>query len=449
MIDAVLENPNIDIKLVQLGPISKFDIWSVKAMREFEAFVPHKIDRHNHKGLPTGNLAPESFGILRSTKGWDERRKVILRTMGINFASQYIPMIIQTVDNWARDVKFNVSLNLSNEMGKITFRIITKILFGKDIDKLGSINYVSPFDGREEKLRLEDFYSKIGYDQFRAYLSPKGKIFGFLANLNLVEPYKTNSRNIQELCKVLRNFVNVSTDKESVYQKIISLNTLDIEDVFKDMVFLLFAGFDTTSKAVSSTLYLLKKYPETMKKLKSALDTSGILKLKFDDESKLNEMYSECDYLSYVTKESLRIDPTAISGLWYMALEDITICGIPFSKGTLFAVNCLFPHFNPESWKDPCKFIPERFDPENKEYFYKPGDLNESRDPKWYIPFSVGTRNWAGQTLAKLELKVIVSRIITVIDFEIDKDQIENDYAKFNLFSQMTLSGKVTRRHLD
>ena len=59
--------------------------------------------------------------------------------MGINFASQYIPMMIKIVDDWSRDVKFNVSLNLSNEVGKITFRIITKILFGKDIDKMEKV----------------------------------------------------------------------------------------------------------------------------------------------------------------------------------------------------------------------------------------------------------------------------------------------------------------------
>ena len=76
MIDATIENPDYDFKLVQLGPISKFDIWSIKAMKEFEMLVPNKIDRYHHKNLPTGNLASGSFGVSRSTKNWDDRRKI-------------------------------------------------------------------------------------------------------------------------------------------------------------------------------------------------------------------------------------------------------------------------------------------------------------------------------------------------------------------------------------
>ena len=123
------------------------------------------------------------------------------------------------------------------------------------------------------------------------------------------------------------------------------------------MVLLLFAGFDTTSKAISSTLYLLKKNPEILKKLLISLESSEILKLKFEDESTLKDLYDNWDYLSFVIKESLRIDPTAISGLLYTALEDISVWNVPFSKGTNFAVNCLFPHFNPKYWKEPTKFI--------------------------------------------------------------------------------------------
>ena len=448
-IETVIENPNYDIKLVQFGPDTTFDMLTVKALKEFESLIPNKIDRFDHKNFPADNISPNSFGVARSNKDWDIRRKTILKTMGINFASQYIPMMMKTVDDWSKEVKFNVSLDLSKEMGIITFRIITKILFGNDIDMLGKVKYISPSDHKEEHLILEEFYSKISRDQFIAYLSPKGKIFSFLTKYNLVEPYKSNVRNITNLINSLREFVKLSSDKESVYHKIMSLKVIDAETVLKDTAFLLFAGFDTTSKSICSTLYLLKKHPEVLAKLKSSLDSAGILKLNIDDETKLKTIFEECDYLTYVVKESLRIDPAIVSGLLYTALDDVTIWGVPFEKGTKFTISSLVPQFNPNDWKDPTKFIPERFDPENEEYSYRPGGKKEARDPKSYIPFSFGLRNCAGQTLAKVELKVIVWRILTVVDFEIDKDQIENDYAKFNLFSQMQLSGKVTRRHLD
>ena len=103
----------------------------------------------------------------------------------------------------------------------------------------------------------------------------------------------------------------------------------------------------------------------------------------------------------------------------------------------------MLAHYNPYEWHNPTEFIPERFDPES-EYFFKPNlNKNEPRSPNSYIPFSLGSRNWMGQTLAKLELKVVLSRIITTLELEIDENQLKNDYAKFNIFSQMHLNGMV------
>jgi len=60
-----------------------------------------------------------------------------MKTVGINFASQYIPLMNQAVDEWILEIEINKELDFSFEMSKITFKVITKILFGKDIDKMG------------------------------------------------------------------------------------------------------------------------------------------------------------------------------------------------------------------------------------------------------------------------------------------------------------------------
>ena len=110
----------------------------------------------------------------------------------------------------------------------------------------------------------------------------------------------------------------------------------------------------------------------------------------------------------------------------------------------MICINTIIPHHNNEEWHNPTEFIPERFDPESK-YFFKPG-TKESRDPKSYVPFTFGIRNCAGQTLAKLEAKVILSRIVTCVEYEIDKSLLENETARFNIFSQMTIKGKITKK---
>ena len=195
-------------------------------------------------------------------------------------------------------------------------------------------------------------------------------------------------------------------------------------------------------------MYYLYKYPRVLKKLKDSLDKGGFSDIDILQDSFLKDMFEQCDYLNYVSKEGLRIDPPAFGSLFYYAKENIEIWGTPIDRGRIISINWMIAHYYSTEWYNPTEFLPERFDPES-EYFFKPSkNLKEPRSLHSYNPFSVGIRNWVGQILAKLELKVILSRIITTLDFEIDEDQLKNNYAKFNLFSQMDLNGKVISKHV-
>ena len=146
----------------------------------------------------------------------------------------------------------------------------------------------------------------------------------------------------------------------------------------------------------------------------------------------------------YCIKEGLRIDTPVDGSLYYEALDAVTICGVPIGKGEVMAMNTLYPHYNPDYFEKPFEYIPERFDPQS-EYFFKPG-TKEPRDPKCYVPFGVGLRNCPGQTLAKLEIKVLLSRFITRIEYELDEEISKNPDMKFNLIQSGVLKGKITSK---
>lgn len=58
---------------------------------------------------------------------------------------------------------------------------------------------------------------------------------------------------------------------------------------------------------------------------------------------------------------------------------------------------------DPDLFKLPLKFIPERFDVET---------TAEKVNPYAYIPFSAGSRNCIGQKFAMLEVKSTISKIL-------------------------------------
>jgi len=107
----------------------------------------------------------------------------------------------------------------------------------------------------------------------------------------------------------------------------------------------------------------------------------------------------------------------------------------------------MISHYNPKIWHKPESFIPERFDPEHEEYLLPGEKSTETRHPKSFNPFTFGSRNCVGQTMAKLEAKVVLSRLVSVIDYEIDSELLQNECARFNIISQIKLTGKVLKVH--
>ena len=177
LIDLFSEKPKIDLYFFQMGAIPLVHLCSFQAFREFEKMVPNQIDRDDHRPFLAGKVVPNSFAVIPSNPNWDLRRKEILKTIGINFASKYIKMMIEVVDNWAKNIPIGENLNLTIEMNRLTFRIITRVLFGRDIDKMDKCTYISPADKSISILNYEDWYFKYSKDELEGHFSFKGKIF--------------------------------------------------------------------------------------------------------------------------------------------------------------------------------------------------------------------------------------------------------------------------------
>ena len=134
-VELALKDKDYDLNITQMRSLTQIDVLSPKALTEFEKLVPEKIDRHhNGDGFPTGNILPRSLVVIESTQEWLERRKESIKTIGINRISQYIPMMIATTDEWAKNVNRNQKVDLLQEISRIVFKVIAKILFGNDVD---------------------------------------------------------------------------------------------------------------------------------------------------------------------------------------------------------------------------------------------------------------------------------------------------------------------------
>ena len=107
------------------------------------------------------------------------------------------------------------------------------------------------------------------------------------------------------------------------------------------------------------------------------------------------------------------------------------------------SINLFGPHYSKKEWKDPLKFIPERFDPES-EYFLSP-TTGKARDQLSFIPFSFGMRACPGQTMARLVQRIALPYFVANVEFDVNKEQLENEKILFNNYSQYHLQLTINK----
>ena len=111
-------------------------------------------------------------------------------------------------------------------------------------------------------------------------------------------------------------------------------------------------------------------------------------------------------YMDMVIDETLRMYPPA-PRLDRVASEDYEYEGIKIKKGQVVAVQIYALHHNPEIYPNPEEFIPERFSDENK----------KSRESVAYLPFGAGPRNCIGMRFAIIEIKLLLTSILSKYRF--------------------------------
>ncbi|MGH9326862.1 MAG: cytochrome P450 [Terriglobia bacterium] len=258
---------------------------------------------------------------------------------------------------WQIAARKNEGVNVTRDVSHAALEVVLRFLLGEDYDHLAShFDLLS-----EEKARDMAFA--------RAFLDLR--------------------KVIQRLIERRRKEPSISVDALGAFMQARDPQTGQLmadRQLIDEILTMLVAGHETTATTLNWMWYLLSQHP----------DVEG----KLDKELKLNSFSGFADlskfpYTRQIVEEVMRLYPA----LWLIsrrAIADDRLGGYAVPAGTEIYTPPYFIQHNPEIWKDPERFDPDRFSPANLRARYRFAA----------IPFGAGPRNCIGSHFARAEMQI-------------------------------------------
>lgn len=325
-------------------------------------------------------------GLLNSNgELWRRQRRMINPAFHRKRIASYAQMMsdytVEMLDSW----KPGQTLDVSHAMMALTLRIVSRALFDHDA-RTDTDRVSEAMESFRESFRVPAAFSWLPLPSVRrakrALVDIDTLVYGMIdERLNNQDSLDTRL----DLLSAMIQAVDVEGDNTSMTRK-----------QLRDEVLTLFlAGHETTSHALTWTLYLLSQHPEAEARVQQELhDALG-------DTLPTMEHLSSLPFLTMCLKESMRLYPP-VYVISRAAKEDTQVGGYDIPQGAEVLIWLYLAHHDPRWFPEPETFKPERFSPEQ-----------EPQIPKGaYNPFGAGTRTCIGKSFAMMEAQLLLATIL-------------------------------------
>ncbi|CEN59306.1 Putative Cytochrome P450 [Aspergillus calidoustus] len=198
------------------------------------------------------------------------------------------------------------------------------------------------------------------------------------------------------------------------------------------------AGFTTTSALLSWLIYCLVTYEGTQDRLYQELAEYGVVGANGGECNKIDwtpDLAHSLPYLDKFVKETQRLHNASFQPGRTSKMDVILPGGYRLPPGSVIVPALYAIHTNPKVWRDPFRFDPDRWDTEVK-----------SLPRCAYVPFAAGPRGCIGFNFALLEVKILLSELVSRYEFVREGlDAIDYD-PEFQLIRPLNFYVRAKRR---
>ncbi|XP_049516229.1 cytochrome P450 4V2 isoform X6 [Dermacentor silvarum] len=354
---------------------------------------------------------------------WRSKRKLFMQAFQANAMENYCDFIGKNADCLVARIEKMLKqapdepIQCLDNVQKCALDIIGRVVLGVDLGVQGEKhgNYGTYFHLLTLLVSMRIFQPWTWLDEIY-FLTNSGQLFR--ETLRKIEDivYGVMNRRKDELQKLSNHTADSQALEKNrdgsgslfmdslllAHLKAPSSYTLD--DVRKDADFMMFAGSDSSSCAISWTIYLLGLHPDIQRKVQEELD------VVFGDRENAEctqEDLKSLQYMECCVKETLRLCPP-FPYIGKILDQDLSFDGCILPKGLSCFINLFSLHRNPNEFDRPEEYVPERF----------LSDENTHRHPFSYVPFSAGPKNCLGQKFVMMEIKVVLAKVLSKFTVE-------------------------------
>ncbi|PKS06184.1 hypothetical protein jhhlp_007501 [Lomentospora prolificans] len=173
--------------------------------------------------------------------------------------------------------------------------------------------------------------------------------------------------------------------------------------ILANMLIVTGAGYTTTSALMSWIIYSIVTYPGEQDRLLQELVDNGI----GPDTEWTPELAHGLPYLDKFIKETQRLHNASFQPGRTTKTEVVVPGGYRLPPDAVIIPAIYGIHTNPDVWRDPFRFNPDRWDTEEV----------KNRHRCAYVPFATGPRGCIGFNFALLEVKILLSELIYRYEF--------------------------------
>ena len=308
---------------------------------------------------------------------------------------------------------------LDREMAALTFRITGATLFGADIERHAAevAEILEIINLRPQELR--GLLTRVSWIP-----TPH--------NLKWKRALKRLDRIVHDMIAARRHAGSGSDD---ILDRLLEARDeetgegIDEKQIRDEVVTLMLAGHETSTHALTWSLYLLATHPEVESWLAEhlAAHLNGAPATAAD--------LPHLPYLKQVVQEAMRIYPP----VWAVARRaerEVIFDEHVLPANAYVTVVPWALHRHPEFWPDPDRFDPDRFEP----------DRAGLRQSYCYLPFGAGPRTCIGAGMAMLEIQLVLARIVQRFKLRVVPDHPIETSAKVTLKPRYGMPVTLSRR---